>query len=196
MKHARAFSIIEVIVVLGIFTMVMTMIVNSVLTFYRANTSSFEEAVQVQNAERGIQVLVHDLRESTYGDDGSYPLASIASSSITFYSDVDRTSPVEKIRYELKNTSLYRSVLVSSGTPPKYVGAAATSTVSNYVRNFGDAVSVFRYYDASSTEIVDPAQIAKVVSVTISLVVDVTPLHAPGEFTLRSSATLRNLRPQ
>ncbi len=189
-------SIVEMLVAISIIAVITVVIAQSVIAFYRSNRVAFEESYQIRSAERGVQVLVRDLREATYGDNGAYPLAAIASSSITFYADVDRTSPVEQIHYEVSGTRLTRTVVSSAGVPPVYNGAISTSTVSDYVRNFDDNASMFRYYDAEGVEVVSNADIADVVSVSVTVIVDITPIHSPGEFTLKSGATIRNLRPQ
>ena len=175
----------------------MIALTQSVLFFYRANTSSIEQAYQIESARRGIDLLVRDLREATYADDGSYLLAAIATSSLTFYADTDRDSSIEKIRYTLSGQQLWRNVTDSAGSPPTYTGASATSSVSDYVRNFGQNRPLFRYYDGTGAEIVNFATgIADVRSVSVDLVVNVVPVRAPGDFTLQSSATIRNLRAQ
>ena len=125
-----------------------------------------------------------------------YPLSAISSSSLTFYADTDRDTAVEKIRYQLSGNSLMRTVTDPSGDPPTYSGTGTTTMVSEYVRNTTQNVSVFQFFDASSTEITSASDIVRIISVTINLIVNVTPDRDPGEFTLRSSATLRNLRPQ
>lgn len=194
--HARGMTMIEVVVAIGIIALITVAITQSVIMFYRVNRVAFEEAYQIRSAERGLQVMVRDLREATYGDDGAYPLGSIASSSITFYADLDRSNPIERVEYKLIGKSLYRTVTTSTGNPPTYTGSKATSTVSEYVRNFEENAPLLRYFDAAGAEVTSATEIARVVSVSINLVVDITPVHAPGEFTLRSGATLRNLRPQ
>jgi Tfp pilus assembly protein PilW len=192
----RGLTLIETIVTVAVFTIVIVAISQSVIYFYKANRVAFEESYQIRSAERGMQILVRDLREATYGDDGAYPLAEMASSSVTFYSDVDRSVPIEKIKYTISGRTLTRTVTLSAGDPPTYIGAVSTTTVSEYVRNWEDNIALFRYYDGNGVEVVNPADITDVVSVSVSIVVDITPVHAPGEFTLRSGATLRNLRPQ
>jgi type II secretory pathway pseudopilin PulG len=189
-------TLIEVVVTVGIVAVITVAITQTVIVFYRANRVAFEESYQIRSAERGLQVLVRDLREATYGDDGAYPIGAFASSSITFYADVDRTNPIEKVQYRLSGQRLTRTVTSSTGNPPTYTGAIATSTVSDYVRNFDDNIPLFRYYDAAGAEVTSSSQISRIVSVSVNIIVDITPIHAPGEFTLRSGATLRNLRPQ
>lgn len=194
MNYFRGLTLIEAVVAVGIFSISMSAIISSVIFFYRANTSSLEQSYQIDSARRGIEFLVRDLREATYGDDGTYPLSAIASTSITFYSDTDKDAVIERIRYSLQGTQLYRNVLDSSGTPPSYAGAGATSTVSIHVRNDEEAVPIFRYYDSGGIEITDYVQVDEVRSIIIDLIVNVQPVRKPEEFTLHSSATLRNLR--
>lgn len=199
MKYSasRGLTLMEMIVTIGVVALITAAIAQAVTTFYRANRVALEESYQIRSAQKGLDALIRDLREATYGDTGAYPLESIASSSITFYSDIDRTSPIERIRYELKGQTLTRTVTQSAGTPPTYTnGPTATTTVSDFVRNFGDNISLFRYYNSAGAEVTSASDIASIVSVSVNLVVDITPIHAPGEFTLKSSATLRNLRPQ
>jgi prepilin-type N-terminal cleavage/methylation domain-containing protein len=196
MRTPRGLSFVEMLVAIAIFGIIMIALVNSILFFYRANTSSLEQGFQVEHARRGAELLVRDVREATYADTGAYPLATVASSSIIFYSDTDLDGAVERIRYSLIGTRLYRNVTDPSGAPPLYAGGGATSTVSEYVRNFDENVSLFRYHNASSTEVTDSALINTIVSVTVHLIVDIVQKHTPGTFTLSESATLRNLRAQ
>lgn len=195
-KTYRGFTLIETVVTVGIFSVIMVTLVNSVLTFYRANATAIEQSYQIESARRGIELLVRDLRESAYGDNGAFPLAAIASMSITFYSDTDRDQVTEQMRYALSGTTLTRSVVNPSGNPAEYTGVPETSQISTYVRNEEEATPIFRYYNALGNEISDYNDIADVVSITVSLVVNIRPVSAPEEFTLTSSATLRNLRPQ
>lgn len=194
MTTLRGMTLIEALIAIGIFAILMVAIINSVIFFYRANTSSLEQSYQLTSARRGVEFMVRDIREAAYADNGAYPLAAIASTSITFYADTDKDTIIERIRYTLLGTSFYRNVLDSSGTPPAYTGAGATSTVSEYVRNEEEVAPIFRYYDGDGNEITDYAEVDEVRSIVVSLVVNILPVRAPAEFTLRSSATLRNLR--
>ncbi len=192
----RGLTFIEMIVTLGMFVLIMAVITNSILFFYRANSSSLEQAIQVETARRGIELFVRDVREATYGDDGAFPLQAIATSSMTFYSDTDTDGAIERIRYSLSGKTLYRNVTEPTGSPAAYTGGGVTTTVSDYVRNFDEDSSVFRYYNASSTEVAVSGSVSSIVSVTIKLVVDIVQKHTPGTYTLTESATIRNLRAQ
>lgn len=188
------FTLLETIITIAIISIIMIAITDSVRFFYRANTSSLEQSYQIDSARKGVSFLVRDLREASNGDNGTYPISEIGTSTITFFSDTDRDVSVEKITYELNGTILTRHVVDSSGNPPAYTSAGATSTVSIYVRNIEEEADLFTYYDRDGAVISDLQNIGDVRSVTINLVVNIQPIRAPNEFTLRSSATLRNLR--
>jgi hypothetical protein len=96
--------------VTAIGTLILVVVMNSILMFYRANTNTFEEAVQIDEARKGIDKMGRDIRELAYSDNGSYPIVSTATSSFSFYSDVDRDASTELVRYYLVGSILYKGV--------------------------------------------------------------------------------------
>lgn len=192
----RGITLIETVVSVSIFTVIMVVVVTSVLFFYRANSSSLEQSYQIDSARRGVEFLTRDIREATHGDDGSYPVSTIGPTSFTFYSDTDLDREVEQISYTLSGTTLSRTVKEPSGTPLSYAGVGTTTSVSLYVRNGEEGQPIFRYYDGAGSEVTNYQQVGDVRFVNVNLIVNILPVRAPEEFTLRSSATLRNLRDQ
>lgn len=178
--------------VVAMATVVLGAVVASILYFYRANTNTFEQGIQVESARRGVEFAMRDIREITYGDDGAYPILSFSTSSFSFYSDVDRDESVERIRYFLEGASFKKEVTNATGSPPSYASPEQASTISEYVQNASQGLPVFRYYNASSTEITAFSTTTSIIYITMTLVVNVNPDRLPGEFTLRSAATLRN----
>ena len=195
-KMERGFTFIETIVFIAVSTIVMIAVVSSIIYFYRANAYSIEQSFAVNSARKGIELLVRDIREMTYADDGAYPLESGDGNSIVFYSDIDRDANIERVRYFLDGTFLKKGVTKSSGNPLSYdTGNESVSIVSPDVRNAAQGVPVFRYFDASGGEIFNvPLNITDVSFVTVNLIVNVNPNRLPNEFTLRSSAALRNIK--
>lgn len=191
----RGFTLPEMLVVIVITTLVGVAINSMIVNFYKNNAYLIEQTKAIDSAHRGLSTSFIDLREASYGDDGSYPIQSVATSSITFFSDVDNDGVVEKIRLYLSNGNFYRGVTESTSTPPTYAGQKeATTTIANYVRN-ASSTPIFRYYDSggfllSSTTI----PIASIASISTSLMVDLNPLRAPDILTLQETATLRNIR--
>lgn len=194
-KLISGFTIIETLVVIGSFIFVMLAVLMSILYFYKANAITLEQAYAINSARKGIEFMVRDIREAIYSDEGAYPIINIDANSFYFYSDVDRDNSIERIRYFLEGTDLKKGLTESSGNPPVYLdGNENISIVSDSVRNLEQEVFVFNYFDSSGNEITNYEKISDVAFVRISLIVNIKTNHLPDEFTLRSSATLRNLK--
>ena len=177
-------------------TGVVGMALNSMITsFYKTNAYLLQSTAAVDSAHRGLRTSFVNLREASYGDDGSYPILSVSTSSISFFSDVDADGTVEKIRLYVQNGTFYRGVTESTSTPPTYVGQSETSfTIATYVRN-STSSPVFRYYNEEGSELTsNPISISSIASISTSLMVDLNPLRAPDILTLQETATLRNIR--
>lgn len=185
----------EMLVVITTFSLVVVAVATSITMFYRANMSTVEQSFQVNSARRGVKLLVRDIREAIYSDEGSYPVVAIATSSFSFYSDFDRDASVELTRYFMNGTLLQKGAINATTTIPMYNPADEIVTmISEDVRNFELNVPVFRYFDNAGIEIFNTASVTDVAFVEVTLIVNVNPLQFPNEFTLRSSATLRNLK--
>lgn len=182
-------------VVIGITSIVGLMLGNMIVFTYRANAYIYQQTAATDNARRGVEFSLQNLREATSGADGSYPLSAVATSSVTFYSDVDVDGSVEKVRYYLSGTTLYRAVTNPVGSPPSYAGqAAATTTIASYVRNFTANATLFHYYGEDGVELSAPVDTADVRTVGMSIMIDVDPNRTPTTYTIIGSATFRNLR--
>jgi len=190
----RGLTFIETIIWISVFTMAMGALTVSLLSFYRANTYTIEQAQAVSDARRGIEKTISALREATYASDGAYPIEAIDPAEITFYSDIDGDVFVEQLRFYIEGTELKQEMVEPAGNPLSYLGAGTQSTISRNVRNIDQAITTFHYYDTAGNEILDMNQVTDVRFITVDLVVNVSPERLPNELTIRSSATLRNLR--
>lgn len=194
-KKTKGFTIIEMLVVISIFTLIMTAISSSILYFYRSNKIILEQAYAINSARKGIEFMVRDIKETVYSDEGAYPIISMDANSFYFYSDIDRDDSVERVRYFIDGTNLKKGLTEASGDPPEYLDAnESTSVVSDSTRNIEQGISVFEYFDAQGVEITDYNNISEVAFVKVNLVVNINANRLPDEFSLRSSATLRNLK--
>lgn len=190
----RGFTLAETLVVIAIVAVVGLAVTSMIAFFYKSNAYVFQQTSALDSAHRGVEYAFLNIRESSYGDDGSYPVAQAATSSITFYADVDNDGPIEKIRVYLAQGTLYRGVTNSAGSPPTYTGQTeAVSTIATNVVN-ATSTPIFRYFTAAGTELTAPINVSDIASVSTELSVDLNPSRAPDIFTLRASATLRNHR--
>ena len=193
----RGFTLAEMLVVIAITAAVAGSLLYVIQNFYRSNAYVFESAVSVDTARRGIGTTLQDIREASYGDDGSYPIQSVSTSSITFFSDLDDDQGVERVRIFIQNGTLYRVITNSGGNPPSYTGqTSATTTILTYIRN-GTSTPLFKYYNAEGALLsATSTDVSEITSVAATLMIDLNPNRAPNILTLTGSATLRNYTSQ
>lgn len=184
---------LEAIVWVGMFIVAMTAVTSAVIYFYRTSNYTIQEASAVTSAQQGIDKMVRAIREAAFSSNGAYPVVSLATSSLTFYADVDSDTSIERVHYYLDGTNLVQGILDPAGDPPSYVGSESTSTISDNVRNIVQALNLFTFYNASGTVMTDLTQIGSARFVTINVAVDVDTTRSPVPVFIRSSAALRNL---
>ena len=190
------FTLVETIVVIAVTTLITLTLGTLLVYFYKTNAYTLEQSTQVAQARRGVEDAMKDLREASYGSDGSYPIATASTSQIAFYANVNNDVNIERITYTRIGGTLYRTTLAVTGNPPTYVGGTyATSTVATSVTN-NSGTPIFQYYNESGNLLAQPVDTSKVASVKTTLVIDVNVNRAPIAFTLSGAATLRNLKSQ
>ncbi len=191
----RGFTLIETLVLLAVFTIIVMAIVSSLRFVYKGQRFAFEQADATRSARTGIERAVRDLRETSYADDGAYPIVAMATSSVTFYSDFDNDNKIERIRYFLDGTDFKRGIVESAGDPPMYTTSTeVVTTVSDNVRNTAVGVPLFTLYDKAGAVVSDFSEIDELAFVLVRIVVNLHPERAPDDFELRSSAALRNIK--
>ncbi len=187
-------TLIETVVWVSITLSAMLAIVTSVQYFYRTNNYAVEQAAAVSSAQRGIENMVKTMREASYSSNGAYPVIAMSTSSVAFYADVDNDPFIERLRFFVEGNSLKRGLIDPSGDPPVYTNPETIVSVSDYVRNIDQAVTTFRYYDLDGNLMTDLNDISALRFIEVTIVVNINPFRLPNQFTLRSTAALRNLR--
>jgi type II secretory pathway pseudopilin PulG len=193
-SETRGMTFVELIVTISVFTVVSIALLGLIQSFYKNNTYLIEGTTALASARRGVTQAVTDIREASYGDDGTYLIATAGTSTLTIYSDIDQDTYVERVTYKLISGTLYRTITQATGTPAVYSSATtATTTVTADVRNT-TATPVFTYYDSAGVQLstTSPA-IPSITAIQVQLLVDLNPNRAPNVFTLVEKATLRNV---
>ena len=182
------------LVVIGLTGLVGVGLLSMIAYFYRSNAFLLEATTAVDSASRGVRESLTLLRGASYGEDGTYPVAAAATSSITFYSNADNDRAIERVRLYILNDTLYQGVMNAGGNPPSYSGQTETTfTVATWVKN-ATSTPAFRYYNQEGTELTGAVDITAVRTVRTRFDVDINPYRAPNILTIEGSATLRNLR--
>lgn len=193
-KPSRGMTFIEVLVWISVFLAAMWAIVGSILSFYRANTYTLEQAQAVSEARRSIETVVKVIREANYSSEGAYPVIAMSTSSLSFYADIDSDLFVERVRYFVEGNELKQGVIDPVGDPPVYTAPETITIAAYYIRNISQVVDTFRYYNSAGAQINDMSRVTDLRFVRMDTIVNVSPDKLPNELTLRSSATLRTLR--
>ncbi len=195
MTH-RAFTLVETIVVISITTLIIVTLGMLLSYFYKTNAYTLQQTIAVAQARQGVEDATRYLREASYASDGSYPIAQVATSSITFYANTNSGPAIERVTYTLEGGTLFRTITEPVGNPPTYSGGPlATTTIAVSVVN-DSLTPVFRYFDDTGAELTAPVNVSKIASVETTVVIDVDVNRAPTSFTLSGGATLRNLKNQ
>jgi prepilin-type N-terminal cleavage/methylation domain-containing protein len=198
--NQRGFSLAEVLVVIFAFSFAIATLGNFILTSYRAYNYNFQQIAAINEARRGIEIMVKEIREAKTGDDGSYPLVQAGDLQFIFYSDIDLDAVTERVRYFLDGSNLKKGVIKSSGDPPIYdLSGETISILSQYVRNAASS-PIFTYYngdwpaDTINNPLPTLTRLSETKLMHVYLKINVDPNRPPDNFELESDTQIRNLK--
>ena len=188
------FTLVETLAVIAITALVFAAVSWAITSFYRVNSYIIQQSLAVNSARSGVERMVREIREAAYSDTGAYPIISASGTEFIFYSDIDRDQNIEKIRYTLNGSNFERGEVEATGSPLVYNDEnEMVSILSEYVRN-SESQPVFSYFDSSDNEIADLSDVSEISLAKVNLIVNVIEGRAPDEFTLSSTAQIRNLK--
>jgi len=164
-KKFLGFTLIETIVTIFIFTLAMGAMTGFIVMAYRTQSYTWQQSIAIDDARRGIETMVKEIRMAGEGEDGSYPIKFAGDKEFIFYSDIDRDGRVERVRYFLAQTNSktftqecetsekggFCSVSFSNFLTPGGVLKSATVSVSvdgdfgaatEYAEIFGDGIKI------------------------------------------------------
>ena len=107
----HAFTLVETIVAIGIFVIACLVIAAFITNSYKLQNFTFEQSTAIDEARRGIETMVKELREVLPGDTGAYPIESADDQEIIFYADFDRDDAIEKVHYWLDENDFKKVLL-------------------------------------------------------------------------------------
>jgi len=184
---------------IAIFALAMSLLISFVIYIYRAYGYNFEQIAAINEARKGIETMVKEIREARYGEDGSYPLKEAGNLQLIFYSDIDKDTNIERVRYFLDGINFKKGVVEPSGDPPQYIlSGEVVDTLSAYVRN--SATPIFTYYngdwpiDIINNPLPTLTRLTETKLMHVYLKINVDPNRPPDNFELESDVQIRNLK--
>lgn len=185
---------------ISVFTFALAALSILILASYRAYNYNFQQVAAINEARRGVETMVKEIREARYGDDGSYPIKEAGDFYFIFFSDIDSDNAIERVRYFLDGSDFKKGVIEPTGNPPQYVLDNETvSILSSSVRN-GTSTKFFTYYngDWPADKVNNPLSTLTRLTDTklmhVYLIVNVDPSRPPDNFVLESDVQIRNLK--
>lgn len=198
-SNRKGFTLLEVLVAIGIFLMVI-LSVASILTYtIRSKDIVWEQLSTQDEGRKVLQDFTNELRTATASSVGAYAIETANTSSIVFYSNIDTDSLRERVRYFLSGSTLRRGVIKPTGTPMIYSSANETIVeVVHDVNNMG--APVFTYYGTNYNGVTNTSSLSVPVNTTLVRVVGLylrleeKPNLSPSPFIVQGKVELRNLK--
>lgn len=193
----NGFVLAELLVAIAILAFIMTGVGTLTTNIFKLRGYNSEAMTEIDELRRFMKTFVAELRSAETSDNGSYAIGAAASTSITFYNDVNGDGKREQVRYYVSGTTLKKGVTASTGVPPAYL--ASDETTSEVVHNLTSAnTSIFSYFPASyagtSSPLTVPIDIPQIRLVKAQVTVDTDPNRDPGPMTDTTQVSIRNLK--
>ncbi len=193
------FTLMETVVAIAIFSALMLGVTLMVKDVFVNSRNQISALGSVDQARLVSGRFVNEIRNATYGIDGSYPLNTAGDSQIIFYSNyAGDSTTVYRFRYYLSGSTLYRGVTTPTGSPMAYNTAQEVITpVQTNVQN--GSTPVFYYYNGayagSGSALAQPINVNDPKYMQINLIIlsqDVRGSNAT--YTVKIGALMRNLK--
>lgn len=186
-------TLIETLVTIAIFVLIIGVVIGFIVVAYRTQGYTFQQSLAIDEARRGIETMVKDIRGARAGDDGAYIIELAQDYEFIFYSDIDKDEATERVRYFIESTDFKKGVIDPTGWPIQYPKEnEEVFILSRYVRNLPP---IFHYYDGDGQELIElPARLKDTKMMRVYLVINVDPTRPPQDFELESHVQIRNLK--
>jgi prepilin-type N-terminal cleavage/methylation domain-containing protein len=197
--HNQGFTLLEVVIAMGIFTLLIVGISNILIVGLQSNAIIWEQLTTQNDGRQALQEIVDDLRRAETSSVGSYPLLIVSDNEIAFFANIDEDVARERVRYWVENEHLYKGVVDPSGAPLQYVTSTeSVKTIAESVKNIGQGTPVFEYfgeaYTSTSTPLAHPIDSTEVRLVRVQLELEKDPTQTPVPLHVEAMVHIRNLK--
>ena len=195
----QGFTLLELLVSMGIFSLIMGAAVWLIVTGLRSNSIIWDQ-LETQNDGRAVlQNVVDDTRRAEYSSVGSYPIVLAEDYEFIFYANIDNDAERERVRFRLDGSDVKRGIINPTGNPFTYdEDNEEEKIIGNYVVNIAEGNPLFFYYDQSyggtSTPLVTPATVTDVRAVRVNLEIEKDAEKTPVPLQVESTVQIRNLK--
>ncbi len=201
MKRTRGFTLVETLVTIVIFSMVMIGTSTLLRTIFTNSTNNPNALNAIDEAQSAAQSFVNQLRDATYGNDGSYPIGEASTTELIFYSPYGSSGStvVDRIRYFVSSSTLYEGVTAPSGSPASYNTAHEKITaIVPHMAGVGTSTVFFYYngtYAGTSSPLIQPVNLNQVTYISLVMSVQLQEVRgSTASSVISTGATIRDLK--
>lgn len=201
-RGMRGYTLSEVLVTVGIITLVMTALSDVVVALYQQSGYRFAALSSIDQVRIVGKQLTNELRNAQSGSDGAYTVSQASTTQLIFYSPFGtrNSATVQRIRYYYSATSstLYKGIIVPTGNPPAYNPTA--EVIKPVVTNvLNGTTTTFTYYDGSyagtSSPLTQPVNLTRVTYVKMNLkVLQQDARKATTTYSFSAGSAIRSLK--
>ena len=193
----NGFTIIEVLISTAIIAVLVAGIALFTRDIFLMNDAFREAILTEQQAGPVIKEMIAEIRTASQSSVGSYPIEAAATSTFTFYANIDSDAYKERVRYFREDSALKKGILKPSGYPLSYL--PVNEKVRPVVRYLAATTTpLFLYYDqtyaGTTSPLIDPVDILKIRLVEVRVIVDKDPVKLPEPQIFESQTAIRNLK--
>lgn len=198
LKSELGFTLIETLAAIAIFAIIATGVIFLIGNTFTGATRQSTSIANADQSRRLSRQISQELRNAVTASNGAYPIATANAQELTFYSNVDGGTDIERVRYYLSNGQMYRGIVKPTGSPAVYTGTETSTVVQKYVAN--GATPLFYYYDenfddSTDTAMTQPVNIAQVTYIKLNLLVYLrTSVSSNAYYTITTGMALRSLK--
>ncbi len=198
-QERRGFTILELLVTLGIFSLLTLAVSWILVTSFRSNRIIWDQLSGQNDARRVLQQVVDSVRRAETSSIGSFPIEQASSTQLVFYANINDDAFRERVRFWLTTTTLFRGITSPTGTPLAYVTSSEQILpVAVNVVNNAHGVPLFSYYgesyEGNGSPLTNPVAVTDVRVIRVQLNIDINPALSPVPLYAESVVQVRNLK--
>jgi prepilin-type N-terminal cleavage/methylation domain-containing protein len=197
----KGFTLMEVLVAMGIFALIIGTIVWIFIYSLRYNAVLWEQLKTQTDGRRVLQEVVDDVRRAEQSSIGSFAVVTADEYEFSFYANIDDDSLRERVRFWIDDgdITLKKGVIKPTGNPLEYVsGNENVVEIAHDVVNRNKGVPIFLYFDEksypTSNSLLQPVALTDVSTVKVQLELEEDPNETPIPLHVESMVHIRSLK--
>lgn len=191
-------TLVEVLISLAIFTVIASLIALFAKDIFSINGYVSSDLNAQIAGRRTVVSMIKEMREMSPSSLGTFAINQAATSSVTFYSNIDTDSLKEQVKYYRQGNSLLKSVIKPSGTPLVYNAGSAVITTAIPSLTNSTSTPIFEYYDSNysgtTTPLTYPVDLSRIKFIKVNIFLERKSSKSNLPLNITSGTSLRNLK--